>query len=123
MVVFDGSHPAGEQSGLSYKSPLVIAYSHHGQSADQYILEKLESAKIPANITVVTNDKFLSSQARSYGAHSLTVHAFLVHLEKKHSSKKKKTEVKSPLEISRRELDRLIKIFEDRLEQDLDYTQ
>ncbi len=120
MVIFDGSHRAGEQSGLSYKSPLIIAYSHQGQTADQYILEKLECAKIPANITVVTNDKFLSSQARGYGAHSLTVQAFLSQLEKKHSNRKKGAEEKSPVETSRRELDRLIKIFEERLEQDLD---
>ncbi len=119
-VVFDGAHQAGEQSGLSYKSPLVIAYSHHGQSADQYILEKLESSKAASEITVVTNDKFLSSQARGYGAHTLTIQAFLAQLERKHSSKKKRTEEKEPLAVSRRELDRLIKIFEDRLKQDLE---
>ncbi len=67
-VVFDGSHRPDEQSGLSNKSPLVIAYSHQGQTADRYILEKLEAAKTPSELTIVTNDKGLAMQARNFGA-------------------------------------------------------
>lgn len=115
IVIFDGSHQADEQSGLSYKSPLVIAYSPKGQTADQYILEKLESAKIPSDITVVTNDKSLASQARALGAHSSTLKMFYSQLERKH--KKKNVDEKKPSQSSKRELDRLAKIFEQRIDE------
>lgn len=115
-VVFDGSHQPDEQSGLSYKSPLVIAYSHQGQTADQYILEKLETAKTPSELTIVTNDKSLAMHARNYGAKSMTIPAFLAQLKKKHAKKKGAMEEKRTVAISERELNRLLKIFEERLE-------
>lgn len=115
-VIFDGSHRADEESGLSYKSPLVIVYSHQGQTADQYILEKLEAAKTPSELTIVTNDKGLAMHARNFGAKSMTISAFFAQLKKKHLQKKGAIEEKRSISISARELNRLIKIFEERLE-------
>ncbi len=117
-VVFDGSHRADEQSGLSYKSPLVIAYSHQGQTADQYILEKLESANRPSEITIVTNDKGLAMHARDYGAKSMTIPDFFSHLKRKHSQKQGASHEKKPAAVSERELNRLLKIFEERMEEE-----
>ncbi len=117
-VVFDGSHQPDEQSGLSYKSPLVIAYSHQGQTADQYILEKLEVAKTPSELTIVTNDKGLSMHARNYGAKSMTIPEFLAQIKKKHHQKKGVVAEKKPSAISERELNRLLKIFEERLDEE-----
>lgn len=116
-IVFDGSHRAGEQSGLSYKSPLVIAYSHQGQTADQYILEKLESSKTHSELTIVTNDKALAMHVREYGAKTMTIPEFLAQIKKKHFQKKSASDEKKPVSLSERELNRLIKIFEERLEE------
>ena len=57
MLVFDGAHRRDEESGLSYPSPLIVAYAPKGQSADEYIIEKLEISKNPKIITVITNDR------------------------------------------------------------------
>lgn len=118
IVVFDGAHQADEQSGLSYKSPLVIAYSHQGQTADQYILEKLESAKKPSELTIVTNDKGLAMHARNYGAKSMTIPEFLAQLKKKHLQKKDESDEKKPPANSERELNRFLKIFESRFKEE-----
>jgi predicted RNA-binding protein with PIN domain len=120
-LVFDGRHFFGEQSGLSYHSPLLIAYSHAGQSADQYIIEKLETAAVPGEITIVSDDKFLSSTARALGAKTLQLNAFLILIEKKHSQKRRKKEDffdERPFKESSREQERLLKAFEERLKKE-----
>lgn len=119
-IVFDGSHGSGEISGLSYQNPLLIAYSEYKQSADAYILEKLEGTKNCSELFVVTNDRFLSLQARNLGAHTLTIRAFLMQLQKKHEKKKQKEPEKESPSFSKKELNRLLHLFEERLnEEDL----
>ena len=118
-VVFDGSHQRGEHSGLSYHSPLIIAYSHSGQSADQYILEKVESSSAISEITVVTDDGFLASAARTLGAHTLSLKSFIARLEKKNEQRRKTREEgrdQRPFKESRKDFERLLKIFEERLQ-------
>ena len=105
-VVFDGVQPRGGESGLAYKSPLVIAYSFSGETADHYILDKVEVSKRPSELTVVSNDKHLT------GAHTKTIKEFLALLKKKQSKKPDKVE---SFTESQQELERLIKIFEARL--------
>ncbi len=111
-LVFDGSHKRGEESGLSYPSPLIVAYSPKGQSADEYIVEKVESASNPKTITVVTNDRGLILHIRSLGAkvqsNSDFLHALL-------SRSKKKSKKKSDAADSKQNIERLLKIFEDKL--------
>ena len=41
-LVFDGAHKRGEESGLSYPSPLIVAYTPKGESADEYIIEQFK---------------------------------------------------------------------------------
>lgn len=111
-IVFDGSQQSGEQSGLSYKSPLIIAYSFAGETADQYIIEKIEGFSRPSELTLVTNDKLLSSTARNRKAHVMDIKTFLRFLEKKrerqHNPDQKLTEE------AKWDFDRLLKIFEER---------
>ncbi len=115
-VVFDGSHKRGEESGLSYPSPLIVAYSPKGQSADEYIVEKIELASQPKTITVVTNDRGLIQHVRSLGAkvqsNSEFIHALL-------SRSKKKSKKKNEPEDSKENIERLLKIFEKRLKEGL----
>lgn len=114
-IVFDGSHRRGEESGLSYASPLEIAYAPSGQTADAYIIEKLEWEKKPHLITVVSNDRGLVRNARSLGAKTQSNDSF-IHSLKKRQPKKKEKEIE--LKETQRNLERLLKIFEDRLRED-----
>ena len=118
IIVFDGAHRRDEESGLSYRSPLEIAYAPKGQSADSYIVEKIEIAQNPTLITVVTNDRGLGAHARSHGAKLLSNRSFIELLQKKKKKGKKAEVSETPHHI-----DRLLKIFEERLKEgDDDFT-
>lgn len=110
MLVFDGAHRRDEESGLSYSSPLIIAYAPKGQSADEYIVEQIHCADNPKQITVVTNDRGLGLHAKSAGAKVQGNELFIQWLQKR----KKKGKTSEPKE-SQQNIDRLLKIFEERL--------
>jgi predicted RNA-binding protein with PIN domain len=114
-IIFDGASYPNEDSGLFYRSPLYVAYSSNDQTADDYILEKIEFSSIPAQMTVITNDRALKNSAVRLGAITLTIRQFLVFLKKK-STKKCNEEFseKTFLPYSKSELTRLQKIFENR---------
>lgn len=114
-IVFDGAHRRDEESGLSYSSPLIIAYAAKGQTADSYIVEQIELSPNPKEITVVTNDKGLSLHAKSAGAKAQNNDLFIAWLYKK----KKKGKSIEPKE-TQSNIDRLLKIFEERLKNDED---
>lgn len=111
-LVFDGAHRRDEESGLSYSSPLTIAYTPKGQSADDYIVEMIERAKNPKLITVVTNDRGLAMHAKSHGAKVQPNDEFIHWLKKR-----KKKKIAEPTE-TQANIDRLLKIFEERLKND-----
>ena len=113
ILVFDGAHRRDEESGLSYKSPLEIAYAPKGQSADAYIVEKIEAARNPREITVVTNDRGLAMHARSHGAKVQANGSFIQFLKKK-----KKKGKKGPVSETQQNIERLMKIFEERLKKE-----
>lgn len=113
MLVFDGKHRRDEESGLSYPSPLIVGYAPKGQSADAYILAEVEKAKNPKQVLVVTNDRGLTLQACSMGAKVQSNREFILTL-KKRSKKTKPT--KSDPKDSEQNISRLLKIFEERLE-------
>lgn len=108
LLIFDGSHRRDEISGRTYRSPLEIVYTPKGQNADSYILELIELAKNPKDITLVTNDSGLKRAARSLRAHVQSNENFIVFLSKS-SPKKEKCSQESPKNI-----ERLLKIFESR---------
>jgi predicted RNA-binding protein with PIN domain len=114
ILVFDGAHRRDEESGLSYSSPLVIAYAPKGQSADEYIVEQIHVSERPKQITVVTNDRGLTRHASSAGAKAMDNDTFIHFLKKK-----KQTEAKREIKESETNIDRLEKIFEERLKRDL----
>ncbi len=110
MLVFDGAHRKDEESGLTYSSPLIIAYAPKGQTADEYIVHQIELAKNPKRVIVITNDKGLVRHARSAGANVQGNDEFIEWLHKK----KKKNNKLEPKE-TQQNIDRLMKIFEERL--------
>jgi predicted RNA-binding protein with PIN domain len=113
-LIFDGTHKRDEESGLSYPSPLIVAYAPNDQSADEYIIEKVRMSLNAKQTTVVTNDKGLSRHAKSYGAKVLSSEDFLIFL-----NKKQKVKSKNPVE-SQANFDRLLHIFEERLKRELE---
>lgn len=115
LLVFDGRIRRGEESGRSYPSPLEVVYTPKDQSADAYIIERLEALKNPKIATVVTNDKGLIAHARSHGAKIIGNAEFIECL----IAKKRKTEKPKPEAAdSKANIERLLKIFEKKLEED-----
>lgn len=113
IIVFDGAHIFGEESGLAYYSNLQVVYSHKGQTADEYIIEKVTYAPHPANYTVVTSDKELAKNARLLGAHTKSIQSFVNWIAKK--TKKKNTDFEQT--DTPENIERLHRIFEEKLKE------
>jgi predicted RNA-binding protein with PIN domain len=115
ILVFDGRVHRDEESGRAYRSPLDIIYTPKGQSADQYIVERIETSENPRQITVVTNDRALFTNARVLGAKTTRNAEFIQWLMNR---KKKNTGVPKPdITETRYNIDRLLVVFEKRLEE------
>ncbi len=112
LLIFDGSHKRDEESGRNYQSPLEIIYTPKGQTADCFILEKIELTKNRKAITVITNDAGLKRQARAFGAHVQGSDAFIEWIQKKTPTKEKE------FKESPKNIEKLLKIFEDRFRED-----
>lgn len=117
-LVFDGAHRRGEESGLSYPSPLIVAYTPKDQNADSYIVEQIEKTPQKGQITVITNDRGLILHTHSLGAHTQSNQAFIQWLKQK-GKKKRLKKGKDPIETPENQ-ERLLKIFEDRLQKKSD---
>lgn len=113
IIVFDGGSQIANECDVSYRSPLEIAYTPKGKSADAHIIDSLSYMKNPKIATIVTNDKGLLGQCREYSSNSMSSESFIQWLLKKSKSKKQRLKV-TPKETSF-QIDRLTKIFEDRL--------
>jgi predicted RNA-binding protein with PIN domain len=94
---------------------MELAFTPKGQSADENILERVEALKNRKSATVVTNDLGLKRQAGAFGAKTMSNDEFLDWLLKRAAKRKRKqaTTKESPQEI-----ERLTKIFEQRLKDD-----
>lgn len=110
-LVFDGDHIPYEESGRGYESPLEIIYSPRGQSADSYILEKIEFSKRPQNYTLISNDRHLSKEAKALGAYTIENQAFIKLIEKKTKKQPKEKDYHE----SPKNFERLLREFEKRL--------
>ena len=115
IIVFDGAHKSDEESGLSYPSPMELAFTPKGQSADENILDRVEMLSNRKSATVVTNDQGLKRQAGAFGAKTMSNDAFLKWLLKRASKKKAK---RLPAKDSPQQIERLTKIFEEKLKKD-----
>ena len=82
VVVFDAHNQEGLLSSID-SSFMEVVFTSHGQSADDYIIERLQFAKNPTQCTVVTHDRQLIKRAREYRARSLNFQKFFTLLRKK----------------------------------------
>jgi predicted RNA-binding protein with PIN domain len=115
-IVFDGAHRREEEYGLSYPNPMEVAYTPKGQSADQYIVEQVELPKNKEALVVVTNDGMLRKHVSALGVKTMSNQTFLEWVMKKRRQKKNKKRV---IRESDAQIERLVKIFEERLKDDL----
>jgi predicted RNA-binding protein with PIN domain len=111
-LVFDGAHRRDEESGHSYPSPLELVYTPKGQTADAYIIERIELMKNPRLATVVSNDRGLKSHAVSLGAKYLSNIEFIEQILRKEKRPEKE---KAPFKETKQNIERLLKIFEEKL--------
>jgi len=116
-LVFDGARKHDEESGISYAPPLEIVYTPKGQTADEYIVEKVSRENKEKQFTVVTNDRGLKSHCSAVGTKVLLNLDFLKWLQKKTEKNSKKPFPKE----SQANLDRLLKIFEERVKETKDW--
>lgn len=115
LLVFDGRIRYGEESGRSYPSPLEVVFTSKGQSADQFIVERIESSQNPRQVTVVTNDRGLMANARSLGAKTTGTAPFIEWLLNR---RKKNATPKPHIADTKQNIDRLLLIFEERLKEE-----
>jgi uncharacterized protein len=85
-IVFDAAFHLGERS-RSYLDELEILFTGEGETADDYILDALQSTFHPEQTIVVTSDRILARRARSYLAHTETVEEFISKLNRSYKNK------------------------------------
>lgn len=113
-LVFDGKDmPKGSFTRGNWRD-IDIVYTHYGLSADDYILEQVESSKRPRSITVVTSDRGLGAKASMYGSRVMSIEEFMSYLLKKTKPKEKE---KPAFREAGFHFQRLLRIFEERLKE------
>lgn len=111
-VVFDSAEQIREFAQCAPLDHLEVLYAPKGLTADCYIIELAEQSKSPKTITVVTSDSGLARQCQHIGTNTLSIEDFIALTLKRN---KKRPQGKPSYNDSKAEIERLRKIFEDRL--------
>jgi predicted RNA-binding protein with PIN domain len=117
-VVFDAADPHRSLDLISHYDALEIIYTTSRSTADESILHAIETTKNPINLCIVTSDKDLAHKAKNLGAQTLSLADFLKRLAKKQKNKRAKPPVSQD---SPRQIERLTKIFEKKLQESQDF--
>lgn len=110
-VVFDGREKDPPEALLRNLRSMKIVYTPAKQTADEYILEMLETVQNPAQEMVVSSDRDLLRRAKQKGARTQTIEEFLKALSSKKSNS---VEERKQIQESSAEFARLLKIFENK---------
>lgn len=111
-VVFDSSEQHKHYAQKAILAHLNVVYAPKGLTADEYIIELVENAKSAKTLTIVTSDSGLARQCQHLGTTTTSVDDFLTLITKKN---KPKGASKPPYKEHPQQMERLRKIFEDRL--------
>lgn len=87
LLVFDAAF-RNEEAHQLRRLGLAIYFTAFQQTADDYLLELVESSKCPNQLMVITSDRALSRAARQRGACTLSIREFLLFLHKQHVKRK-----------------------------------
>ena len=116
-LIFDGYKQNQELSNISYFDNLKVIYTSKGQTADDYILEQIFLSKTPAEILVITSDNTLKRKAKEMHAQTKSIDSFISWLSKKESLIKKSMYLDEDNYLdTQKNIERLLKIFEDKME-------
>lgn len=113
-VVFDSGLEKHGVEDRSHWQEIEIIYAEKGLTADAHILRELSLSNTPQREVVITSDLKLADQCRRLGAKTQTIEAFLEKMAKRRL--KQHPRITSSFKESQKEIDRLLKIFENRLE-------
>ena len=114
-VVFDSSEQIRDFPQSAKLKNLDVVYAPKGQTADAYIIELAEQCRSPKMVTVVTSDGGLARQCQHIGTQTVSIEEFIAYVIKK---RKKSPKDKPVYKESNAEIERLIKIFEEKLKGD-----
>jgi predicted RNA-binding protein with PIN domain len=114
-VILDGREKDPPEALRRNLSSLSLIYTPIHQTADDYILEMIADAAHPAEQTVISSDFELLTKAKQRGARGMTVEQFLIKLTKK---RKKAVVEGKEFKETQAHLQRLLKIFEEKLEEE-----
>ncbi len=114
-LVFDAFDKTRSLDLRSHYQALEIIYTTSKQTADESILDSIECSRHPEKICVVTSDKDLARKSKVLRANTLSLKEFFHFIFKR----QKKAAASSFVECkdSPREIDRLLKIFEKKLDE------
>ena len=111
MVIFDSSEQTLTYAQHQALEHLEVVYAPKGKTADNYIIELVETSRNPKNIVVVSSDNGLCRQCQHIGCKTIKVEEFLMSFNKKRKKEKTKPDYKQlPSEMQR-----LLEEFEKRL--------
>lgn len=115
-LVFDAQNRS-EETRRSHFKDIEIVYTSKGQSADDYIVSKLEFVKDPSKYTAITSDGELIKRIKNRGSHVLTLEQFAYWLIKR--SERATYTVPTPIEeifpLESSEMQRWLHLFEENL--------
>jgi len=111
VVVFDAQSLSHSLDERLHYGDVEVVYATSKKTADEAILEGVSYVLQREKACVISSDKSLIRQARCLGATGLTFSAFLQRVHKRQQR------CSTPIEVqeSPKEIERLRKIFEDRL--------
>jgi predicted RNA-binding protein with PIN domain len=112
-LIFDSAEQIREFPQCAKLDTLEVLYAPKGLTADNYIIELAEQTKSPKTLTVVTSDSGLARQCSHIGTLILSIEEFIEIVKKRNRNKPKGKPV---YRDSNKEIERLRKIFEERLE-------
>lgn len=114
-IVFDNRYyHALDVPTIEDRGGLEVIFTPKNLTADEYILELLETAKPLSQQVVVTSDRQLVMYVKDAGAKTQSVDAFFALLQKKRTARKKKFHDQKKTFQSQRDFDRLLRIFTER---------
>lgn len=117
-VVFDGKQKNQIDAHQENLGCLALVYTASEQTADDYILERLQEKKHLSTQIVVSSDLKLLKKVHSLGARTQTIEAFLNQIAKKKQKTKSLSSSLKNQSDSYFEIERLKKIFENKLNQE-----
>jgi len=77
FLIFDGSSAVAPPV-MRRAEGIEPVYTESGEDADDRLIEVLMQAKDPGNMTVVSNDNYVTNHARALGANVMTARDFYV---------------------------------------------